>query len=86
MTYKVTLLTDFNPIKPGVTLLIDPEILAQEAQAHREWEQRLKILRGQEVICEVIAPNGEILEITDYDYRKYKRGTIRQFVRKHLND
>lgn len=86
MTGKVTLLTENDTSKPGVTLLIDPEILEQEAQALRELEWKLEDLKGQEVICEIIAPNGEVLEITNYDYRKYKRGTIRKFVKEHKND
>lgn len=69
-----------------VTLLVDPETLEQEAQAIRELTWILEDLEGQELICEIKAPNGDYLEITNYDYRKYRRGTIRKFIKEHRND
>mgnify|MGYP001602321698 CR=1 FL=1 len=76
-----------------VTLLIDPEVLELEKQVALELAQRLKELdqelydiEMEEIIFEVIAPNGECLRISGYDYQHYKRGTIKKFVERHRYD
>jgi len=70
----------------SVILLIEPEVLEQEAETIRMLTLELEYLEGQEVMCEIIAPNGEILEISNWDYQHYKRGTIRKFIREHKDD
>lgn len=69
-----------------VILLIDPEVLEQEAETIRRLNLELEILEGQEIMCEITAPNGECLEISNDDYQHYKRGTIRKFVKEHKDD
>jgi len=76
-----------------VTLLIDPEVLELEKQTALELAQRLRELNQEqydiemeEIIFEVVAPNGEHLRISRYDYQHYKRGTIRKFIKEHRYD
>jgi len=69
-----------------VILLVDPEVLAQEAETIRSLNQKLKDLEDEEVMCEIMAPNGESLDITNLDYQHYKKGTIRKFMRRHKDD
>ena len=69
-----------------VILLIDPDVLEEEEILYREVIQKLQNLHDEEIICEVTAPSGEILEITNLDYQYYKKGTIRKFIKEHRND
>ena len=67
----------------SVDLLIDPEVLEEEAILYREVVQELQTLHDEEIICEVVVPSGETLEITNWDYQHYKKGTIRKFIREY---
>ena len=69
-----------------VILLIDPDILEEEEILYREVIQELQNLHDEEIICEVVMPNGETLEITNWDYQHYKKGTIIKFMKEHKND
>ncbi len=69
-----------------VTLLIDPEVLEEEAETIRSLNQKLQDLHDEEIICKIVVPSGETLEITNLDYQHYKKGTIRKFMKEYKDD